>query len=125
MKRAEREAIMRQGITLPETPRDRRQIAGLAEDLEDNPVAGRPVPLRLRNFRPGVDRYLSALSGPLAYMVRLRRIDSLIEGHEASLGASYADLVRDCDGNARRFAQQWRQTAAAWDFGEVNDLIDG
>src|SRR5262249_15009480 len=90
MKRAEREAIMRQGITLPETPRDRRQLAGLAEDLEHNPVVGRPLPFRLRNFRPGVDRYLSALGGPLAYMVRLRRIDALTEGHEASLGALYA-----------------------------------
>ena len=116
---------MRQGVVLPETPRERRQLAGLAADVEDSPYAGKALPVRLRNFRQGADRYLAALSGPLAYMVRLRRIDSLIEGHEASLGVLYADLVRECAGNARRFAQRWRETAAAWDFGVVNELIDG
>ena len=124
MKRAEREAIMRQGITLPETPRDRRQLAGLAEDLADNPAAGRPLPLRLRNFRPGTESYLAALSGPLAYMVRLRRIDSLVEGLEASLAAVRADLARECAGDPARFQREWRHVAASWDFGEVNDLIE-
>jgi len=125
MKRAEREAILRQGITLPETPRDRRQLAGLAEDLEDHPAAGRPLPLRLRNFRPGADHYLSALNGPLAYMVRLRRIDSLVEGLEASLAAARADIAAECAGDPSRFRRRWRETAATWDFGEVNDLIEG
>ncbi len=115
---------MRQGITLPETPRDRRQLAGLAEDLEDSPAAGRPLPLRLRNFRPGIDRYLSALGGPLAYMVRLRRIDSLIGGLEASLAATHAEVARECAGDPARFARRWRDTAAVWDFAEVNDLIE-
>ena len=115
---------MRQGITLPETPRDRRQLAGLAEDLEDHPAAGKPLPLRLRNFRPGADSYLSALNGPLAYMLRLRRIDSLIEELEASLAAVRADLVRECAGDPACFQREWRRAAAAWDFGEVNALIE-
>ena len=64
VKRAEREAIMRQGVTLPETPRERRELAGLAADLEGSPLAGRSLPLRLRNFRPSTERYLASLGGP-------------------------------------------------------------
>jgi hypothetical protein len=124
MKRAEREAIMRQGVTLPETPRSRRQLAGLAEDLEDSPAAGRRLPLRLRNFRHGADHYLSALTGPRAYMVRLRRIDSLIQWLEASLADARADIARESAGDPSGFARRWRDMVATWDFGEVNDLIE-
>jgi len=115
---------MRQGVAHPETPRDRRQLAGLAADLEDSPVAGKPLRHRLRNFRPGADRYLAALNGPLAYMVRLRRIDSLIEVHETSLAARRIELAGESDGDPTRFEQQWTETARGWDFHEVNDLID-
>jgi hypothetical protein len=123
MTRAEREAIMRQGVTLPETPRERRQLAGLAEDLEDGPLVGRPLPLRLRNFRPGADHYISALNGPLAYMVRLRRIDALIEAAETALAEARAEAEADCAGDPRRFEEHWREAATTWDFAEVNDLI--
>ena len=67
--------FMRQGVTLPETPRERRELDGLSADLEDSPMAGRPLPLRLRNFRPSAEGYLASLGGPLAYMLRLRQID--------------------------------------------------
>jgi hypothetical protein len=123
MKRAEREAIMRQGITLPETPRERRQLAGLAADLEDSPFAGKPLPLRLRNFRPSVESYLASLGGPLAYMVRLRQIDGLTEALEDALAAAWQELAQDCRGDEDRFGRRWRQIASRWDFGEVNDLI--
>ena len=122
MKRAERDAIMRQGVTLPETPRERRQLAGLAADLED-PVTGKPLPLRLRNFRPSADRYLVSLGGPLAYMVRLRQIDALTDALEAALAAAWHELARDCEGDEKRFRRRWREIAARWDVGEVNDLI--
>jgi hypothetical protein len=123
MTRGERDAIMRQGVTLPETPRERRQLAGLAEDLEDSPYAGRRLPVRLRNFRPGSDSYVSALNGPLAYMVRLRRIDTLIEEAETALATAYADLVSACEGDPAGFDRRWREVAATWRFGEINDLI--
>jgi len=123
VKRAEREAIMRQGVTLPETPRERRQLAGLAADLEDSPVVGKPLPLRLRNFRPNADRYLASLAGPLAYMVRLRQIDALTDALETALAAAWHELARECEGEEKRFGRRWREIAARWDFGEVNDLI--
>jgi len=124
VKRAEREAIMRQGVVLPETPRERRQLAGLAADVEDSPYAGKALPVRLRNFRQGADRYLAALSGPLAYMVRLRKIDGLTETVETALGAARDDLARECHGDRELFAERWRDVVAGWDFDEVNDLIE-
>ena len=115
---------MRQGVTLPETPRERRELAGLAEDLEGSPVAGRPLPLRLRNFRPSTDRYLASLGGPLAYMVRLRQIDRLVDAHETALVAAWHELALECAGGEALFEGRWRETAAGWSLGEVNGLIE-
>jgi hypothetical protein len=124
VKRREREAVLRQGVTLPETPRERRDLAGLAADLEDSPVAGRPLPLRLRNFRPNADNYLASLGGPLAYMVRLRQIDRLVAAHEAELEAAWRALALECRDDADAFSRRWREVAAGFGFDEVNDLIE-
>ena len=43
---------MRQGVTRPETPRDRTEREALVEDLKGNPLRGEATPMRLRNFRP-------------------------------------------------------------------------
>ncbi|HWL32204.1 MAG TPA: hypothetical protein VNP89_01260 [Gaiellaceae bacterium] len=116
MRRRERERIMRQGIVLPETPRDRRNLEGLEADLRDSPLRGRELPLRLRNFRPDAGSYLASLGGPLPYMARLRDIDALTIQHEQQLAAAYEALGRD--------AEAWAAAARRWDFGEVNELID-
>src|SRR5829696_3579206 len=63
---------MRQGVVLPETPRDRRNLEALEADLRHSPLRGRELPLRLRNFRPDAGSYLASLGGPLPYMARLR-----------------------------------------------------
>ena len=63
---------MRQGVVLPETPRERRERAALEEDLETISLTGKPLPIRARHFRPAADAYLLATRGPLAYMLRLR-----------------------------------------------------
>ena len=107
---------MRQGVVLPETPRDRRNLQGLQEDLLDSPLAGRKLPLRLRNFRPDADSYLASLGGPRPYMVRLREIARQVEKHEVALAEAYAELRQD--------GRAWRLFAESWDFGEVNDLIE-
>lgn len=123
MKRAEREALLRQGVTVPETPRDRRNLAGLAEDLRDNPASGRELPLRLRNFRPSTDAYLASLGGPRAYMIRLRRIDDLIGSHGDAARFVWHELAVECVDD-RVFELEWTRVAEAWDFDDVNDLID-
>jgi hypothetical protein len=115
MRRRERERIMRQGVVLPETPRDRSNLRGLAEDMRDHPLRGEPLRLRLRVGRSDASAYLASLGGPLPYMTRLREIARLTAEHEAAL-AEARELVGDDGG--------WRELAQAWDFTEVNDLIE-
>lgn len=107
---------MRQGVVLPETPRDRRNLQGLAEDMRDNPLARKQLELRLRNFRPDASNYLASLGGPPPYMARLREIAALTAEHEAALAEEYETRRGD--------PAAWRELAGAWDFGEVNDLIE-
>ena len=101
---------------LPETPRDRRNLAGLEADLRDSPLRGRELPLRLRNFRPDAETYLASLGGPRPYMARLRDIDALTAEHEQRL----ADAHRAVGGDPAA----WGALASSWDFGEVNELIE-
>ena len=107
---------MRQGVVLPETPRDRRNLEGLEADLRDSPLRGRELSLRLRNFRPDAGSYLASLGGPLPYMARLREIDALTIQHEQQLADAYETLGGD--------PAAWAALARRWDFGEVNDLIE-
>ena len=115
MDKREREAILKQGATRPETPRDRREREALNEDLRGNPLAGEPLKQRLRNFRADADAQLAALGGPLAWMRRLHAIELAIHEHEQRLAAAYEE---------RTSAEAWRALAEHWDFGEVNELIE-
>jgi len=124
MERAEREAIMRQGVVLPETPRGRRELAGLEEDLRSLPERGTPTRLRLRNFRPSASAYLAAARGPLAYMVRLHVIEAQSAEHEERLAEAWRALAAECDGDPASFARRWQAIAREWQFTEVNDLVE-
>lgn len=115
---------MRQGVVLPETSRDRREQAALDEDLRSIALRGKPVSLRLRNFRPAADSYLAAARGPLAYMLRLRAIETQIADHEARLAEAWHALAVRCGEDTDRLAREWRATADGWSFFEVNHLID-
>src|SRR5207237_6545299 len=111
-------SIMRQGATRPETPRDRRERAALEEDLQDNPLAGRPLRRRLRNFRPDTTAQLTAIGGPLAWMRRLRNIELTLEQHEARLREGQEDLRAACEPDPALYARAWRALARARDFGD-------
>ena len=124
MEKAERDAIMRQGVVLPETPQDRRERVALEEDLRAHPSRGRPQALRLRNFRPRADSYLAAARGPLHYMVRLHAIERSIEDHEVALREAWHALAGECAGDASRFRRRWTAAAHRADFREVNELVE-
>jgi hypothetical protein len=124
VKKAERDAHLRQGVVLPETPTQRRERAELEEDLRSIPLRGRPLPLRLRNFRSSAEAYLASAGGPLPYMLRLRLIEDRIAEQKAAIADAWRSLAEECDGNARRFSARWRAAAGRWSFDEVNDLID-
>ena len=124
MKREEREQILRQGIVSAETPRDRRERDALAEDVRSSGLRGKALRLRLRNFRPSADGYLSALGGPLPYMVRLRTITEMTAEHERPTrrGVERSSTAAGLDDGAR--AAAWRAEVERWSFDEVNDLIE-
>lgn len=124
MEQAERDAILRQGIVLPETPRDRRERAGLEEDLRSSALRGRPLPLRARNFRPSAEVYLAAARGPLPYMVRLHEIERRTAELEGELAVAWRALAEECRNDARAFARRWRAVAERASFDELNDLIE-
>ena len=124
MRREERELLLKQGVVAPETPRERRELSGLEQDVRDSPLRGKPLRLRLRMFSPSTEGYLASLGGPLPYMVRLREIAARTAAHEDALAAARAELAAATDGDAERFARVWRRAAEEWSFDEVNDLIE-
>jgi hypothetical protein len=124
VEKAERDAIMRQGVVLPETPRQRREREELDDELRSDDLRGRPLSLRLTNFRPMADSYLAAARGPLAYMLRLHEIELQTERHEERLAETWSELAEELADDAEAFERRWRETAAAWRFDDVNDLIE-
>jgi hypothetical protein len=95
------------------TPPSQVERELLEADRDLNPLVGSPLRRRIRNFRAEPDSYLASLGGPLPYMRRLRQIEAETEVHLARLAEAYAQ--RDGD---------WQRTAARWDFGELNELIE-
>jgi hypothetical protein len=117
----ERVALLREDVARVQTARERRQLEGVAEDLRSSPLRGRPLPLRLRNFRPSAEGYLASLGGPLPYMVRLREIEALTAEHERALAAERERLAAEAP---ERFDDAWHEVVSRWSFDEVNDLIE-
>jgi hypothetical protein len=97
------------------TPPSQREREQLERDADLNPLVGKPLRRRYRNFTPEADNYFTALVGPPPYMQRLRQIEQAIDRHLEELGEAYAAHRRDPDG--------WRAVAEGWNFHEVNDLI--
>jgi hypothetical protein len=115
--------IMSQGAIRPEMPQERRDRKLLEEDLETSPMKGKPLPQRLRNFRPDADSAIRALGGPTVWMRRLRAIEDELERHEEQIGAAWRQLSYDA-ADAEEFARIWRETAERWSFAQVNELIE-
>jgi hypothetical protein len=124
VEKAERERIMRQQVVLPVTPRERRELEALREDLQTIPLKGRPLALRLRNFRQSTEAYLASAGGPLPYMLRLREVERQTARHEEALAERWHALAAESAGDPASFERAWRSFAREWSFDEVNDLID-
>jgi hypothetical protein len=122
MDRREREQILGEWGIRDDTLRGRRERAALERDLEDNPLTGKPLRERVRNWRPEADSYIAALGGPLPYMQRLRAIHDETEDHLERLADRYAELAARYGG--AEFAQRWAGVAGRWRFDAVNELIE-
>ena len=116
MKRPQAEEILGEWGVRDVTPPSAKEREKLAGDRDVNPLAGAPLPRRIRRFRQEADAYVASLGGPLPYMRRLREIDDAVAEHVDRLGEAYAKRAGNADA--------WRGVAARWDFTEVNDLIE-
>ena len=114
---------MRQQVVLPETPRQRRELAALEDDLESIELTGKPLAVRLRNFGSSPETYLASAGGPLPYMIRLREIDRQTRDQAAALDDAWHALARACGPDGGQFAETWCAAVQEWSFDEVNDLV--
>jgi hypothetical protein len=121
--RKERELILGEWGIRDGTVRDQVERSVLERELEGSPLKGKPIAARMRNFKPAVDSYVVSLGGPLAYMQRLRQIETETADHEERLGAAWRELAESCR-DAAAFAERWRRIAERWSFTAVNELIE-
>ncbi len=116
VKRIRAEEILGEWGVRDVTPHSARERERLEHDRDVNPLAGAPLPRRIRRFRPEAEAYVASLGGPLPYMRRLRTLDDAIERNLERLRAAYAVYGGD--------PARWTRIAERWNFVEVNDLID-
>jgi hypothetical protein len=67
------------------TPPSMRERERLEADRDLNPLVGKRLRRRIRNFRAQADNYLASLGGPLPYMQRLRLIETETERSSSGL----------------------------------------
>jgi hypothetical protein len=70
-----------------------------------------------------VEAYLAAQIMP-RWMERLREIHDELASHRIRLERAYGNLAEACAGDAEAFERGWRELAAGWNFGYLNDLIE-
>ena len=116
MKRPRAEEILGEWGIRDVTPPSAAERTLIEGDRELNPLTGRPLRRRIRNFRSESDLYLASLGGPLPYMRRLRTIEEETAAHLVRLAEAYEEHAGD--------RAAWRRIAETWDFGDVNELID-
>lgn len=121
--RTRKELLGQWGVHDP-SPREAAQGRALHAEVAGSALAGRPVQLRRRHFRPAADSYIASLGGPLPYMLRLREIEKRTEAALAELSELWRELAVDCEGDAAAFASRWPVVAHEYDFYEVNRLTD-
>ena len=121
--RERKDTLGQWGPGLVDGPQDRRASALLDRDLEGSPVKGKPLPQRLRNWRPDPESTILSLGGPLPYMQRLRQIELLEAEHLRRLEALWRGLARRHD-DPGEFARRWQRLAERLEFYVVNDLIE-
>jgi hypothetical protein len=124
VERWEREEILGEWGVRDPSPIESNAARRLDEDLDGSPLRGRPLPRRLRNFRPAVEGYLTSQGGPLPYMQRLREIESATDEHLTRLERVWSMLADQFRGTPDEFGRRWRSLAHRWNFTEVNDLIE-
>jgi len=92
----------------------------LARKTEDARDAGPDIARTSLQRERSLEGYFDA-GVPPRWMERLAEIDRLTRRARRELAAAHRALREELP--RERFAERWREVAAAWDFREVNELI--
>ena len=94
----------------------------LDKDREGNVGYGKPLPARARQSQRSLEDYLKSGNRP-RWMERLGEIEGGMSMERRRLERAYRALRRDCGDDPAEFARRWRETAEAWRFDDLNELI--
>jgi len=94
----------------------------VGQDLDEQSGKGRPLSSRARQTQRSIDAYLKAGVRP-RWMERVADVDAGIARERRRLAEAHTALRAECAGDARLFAQAWRELARAWNFAALNALI--
>ncbi len=95
----------------------------VGRDLDEETGKGRPMSSRARQTQRSIEAYLKSGVRP-RWMERVGEIDAGIARERRRLARAYRALRRDCRGDERLFAERWVAVAHAWQFDELNELIE-
>ena len=95
----------------------------VARDLDEESGKGRPLSNRAAQTQRSIEAYLKAGLRP-RWMERIGDIDAGIARERRQLARVYRALQGECAGDAGLFAARWRARVRAWDFDELNALIE-
>jgi hypothetical protein len=94
----------------------------VGQDLDEQTGMGRPLSSRAAQTQRTLDAYLKAGVRP-RWMERVAEIDAGIARERRRLREVHRALAQESAGDPDGFAQRWRETARAWRFDELNELI--
>jgi hypothetical protein len=95
----------------------------VGRDLDEQTGKGRPLSSRAAQTQRSIEAYLKAGVRP-RWMERVGDIDAGIARERQRLAQMHRALQGECAGDPELFAARWRACARAWDFDELNTLIE-
>lgn len=96
-----------------------------AANAAHQPIAEKSLASYIPSPLISTDKRMAALAvgGAPAWSRRLRRIDTLTDAALADLASAWRGLAKARRRSPARFAAEWLEHAATFDFAHVNDLI--
>ena len=104
------------------SPDERNPVERLLDEKTDEGLDTR-LTRRSTQYARSLEAYFKA-GDPPRWMTRLAEIDRGIARETRRVGRAYEQLRAECGEDRARFAARWRERAAAFDFRELNELIE-
>jgi hypothetical protein len=103
-------------------PDERNPVERLLDEKTDEGLDTR-LSRRSTQYARSLEAYFKA-GDPPRWMTRLTEIDRGIARERVRVERAHTALQAECGDDRARFAERWRERAAAFDFAELNELIE-